>query len=104
VSLAEPRGEDAVLGDIVGDDGANDPALSPRNDDDAAQLRRACRALTPRLRRVLELRFGLDGGAGCTLRQVADELGVSRERARHLAASALGQLAGRTQVKALRAA
>jgi RNA polymerase primary sigma factor len=48
--------------------------------------------LSPRERQVLDLRYGLDGSAGRTLRQVADELGVSRERIRQIESRALRRL------------
>lgn len=52
--------------------------------------------LHPRLRRVLELRFGLDGGGSCTLEEVGREfinkktgLPLSKDRIRQLEAKAL---------------
>jgi RNA polymerase primary sigma factor len=40
--------------------------------------------LAPRARRVLELRFGLDGASPSTLDQVAVIFGVTRERIRQI--------------------
>ena len=43
-------------------------------------------------RRVLVLRFGLDGSSGRTLEQVGVELGITRERVRQLETRALREL------------
>jgi DNA-binding CsgD family transcriptional regulator len=40
--------------------------------------------LPERERRVLLRRHGLEGGEPATLREMAEELGISRERVRHL--------------------
>jgi RNA polymerase primary sigma factor len=82
ISLSEPIEEE-----IEGD-----PALS------AADREEAARALPPlrgRQRRLLELRYGLDGSGRRTLSQVAAELGVSRERARQLETRTLLELGAR---------
>ncbi|MEN0021624.1 MAG: sigma factor-like helix-turn-helix DNA-binding protein, partial [Planctomycetota bacterium] len=42
--------------------------------------------------RILRLRFGLDGQEPMTLKQIADEVGISRERVRQLADEALTKL------------
>jgi len=48
--------------------------------------------LTPRMRRVLALRFGLDGETPQTLEQVGVGLGITRERVRQLESRALREL------------
>jgi RNA polymerase primary sigma factor len=49
--------------------------------------------LPERERRIVELRFGLDGEEPASLEAVARELGVSRERVRQLEDAALLSLA-----------
>jgi RNA polymerase primary sigma factor len=44
------------------------------------------------MRRVLALRFGLDGESPQTLEQVGNGLGITRERVRQLEARALREL------------
>ena len=44
------------------------------------------------MRRVLDLRFGLDGASPQTLEEVGAELGITRERVRQLESRALREL------------
>jgi|SRR3989344_46597 len=48
--------------------------------------------LTPRERRILELRFGFGNGGNKTLQQIGDEFGICRERIRQIEAEAIGKL------------
>ncbi|MBW7956122.1 sigma-70 family RNA polymerase sigma factor [Patescibacteria group bacterium] len=52
----------------------------------------ALKFLTPRQRRIIELRFGLHGGEPHTLEEVATEFGLTRERIRQLEQAALREL------------
>lgn len=56
------------------------------------RLAEALTELSPREHKVLELRFGLDGGGERTLKQVAEHFGVFPERARQIEAKALRKL------------
>ena len=49
-------------------------------------------ALPQRERYLVERRYGLDGGDGATLEEIGRELGVTRERARQIQATALRRL------------
>jgi RNA polymerase primary sigma factor len=49
-------------------------------------------SLTPREERVIRLRFGVGDGKDYTLEEVADNFGVSMERARQIEARALRKL------------
>lgn len=57
-----------------------------------AQLADALAQLPPRLRRVIELRFGLDDDRERTFDEIGRELGVSRSRAQQIEARALAAL------------
>src|SRR5207247_4143631 len=71
VSLEKPIGEeeDSELGDFVEDDQAESPfdtaSLSLRRED----IERALDSLPERERKVIELRFGLQGEQPCTLEE-----------------------------------
>jgi RNA polymerase primary sigma factor len=89
------------LAEVVGDDGAADPALHCAG---AGEATSALSSLDLRRRRILELRYGLDGEPPRTLSDVAAELGVSRERVRRLETRALLELAARPELRSLRPA
>ncbi len=86
VSLEKPIGEEeeSELGDFVQDEQAESPdeqaSLSLRRED----IERALDSLPERERRVIELRFGLNGGQPCTLEEVGRAFGVTRERIRQI--------------------
>jgi RNA polymerase primary sigma factor len=94
VSLETPLGDEgsSTLGDLITDHSVRSPhdlaanALLKRHMDDAMQT------LSPRERKVLRLRYGMEGGRDHTLGEIADMLGVSSERIRQIEASALGKL------------
>ncbi|HEU4449261.1 MAG TPA: sigma-70 family RNA polymerase sigma factor [Gaiellaceae bacterium] len=94
VSLNQHVGneDDAELGELFADENAEDPGELA----DEALRRRAVRLaleeLPERSRRVLELRFGLDGEPR-SLEAIGGELGLSRERIRHLEGEGLARLA-----------
>jgi RNA polymerase primary sigma factor len=64
-------------------------------------LRQAVARLPDRERRVIELRYGLDGDELSTLAQVAKALGVTRERVRQMEEEALARLAEERELQAL---
>jgi RNA polymerase primary sigma factor len=95
ISLDSPIGDDGdtTIADLVADAHLPAPAEEVEEEVFAAELLTALGAyLTPREVDVLRLRFGLGGGQARTLKEVGDELGMSRERARQLEAEAMGKL------------
>jgi RNA polymerase primary sigma factor len=94
VSLNQRVGseEEAELGDLFGDPSADDPAEEAVDSLRRLEVRRALAKLPDRERRLLELRFGLDGDAQ-PLEAIGKELGISRERVRQLETEALAELA-----------
>ena len=48
--------------------------------------------LTPRERKIIEMRFGLADGIGHTLEEVGKEFGVTRERIRQIEAKVLQKM------------
>jgi RNA polymerase primary sigma factor len=92
-SLDQPLGDegDGTVGDLVASpegDPADDPAVAR----DFRALRAALGALPERQRQVVELRYGLTGGAPLPLATIGDELGLTRERVRQIELQALDRL------------
>ena len=93
VSLETPVGDgESNYADLIEDVNSDRP-----DDTTAEKLRRtelaeAMRRLNPRMRRVLALRFGLDGEPAQTLEEVGAGLGITRERVRQLESRALREL------------
>ena len=92
VSLNQPVGDDdGELGDLFADTAADDPAEVAEGALRARAVRDALAALPERERRILELRFGLDGEPR-SLEAIGQELGLTRERIRQLETQALAAL------------
>jgi RNA polymerase primary sigma factor len=94
VSLNRPigSGEDAELGDLFADDNADNPEELAHEYLRSRAVRLALAELPELERRVLELRYGLDGEPH-SLEAIGAELGISRERIRRLEGEALATLA-----------
>lgn len=67
-----------------------DPSMEDVSLRDGIEL--ALDRLSERERRVIERRFGIDGGGEHTLAQIADELGVSLERVRQIQVRAIAKM------------
>ena len=95
-SLDTPIGYDdegSVLGDFIEDSEAVSPTKESFKELLQAELQKALREkLTPRERRVLELRYGLDDNQPRTLDEVGEIFGISRERVRQIQKEALEKL------------
>ena len=65
------------------------------------QVSKVLDTLTDREKRVLQLRFGFDGGDGQTLEEIGREFGVTRERIRQIEAKALRKLRHPTRSRKL---
>jgi RNA polymerase primary sigma factor len=94
VSLNQRIGveEEGELGDLFSDPLAADPAEEAVDSLRRLALRNSMERLPERERRVLELRFGLDGQPQ-PLETIGKELGLSRERVRQVESDAMAQLA-----------
>jgi RNA polymerase primary sigma factor len=86
-SLERPVGaeEGAIeMGDLLADEGASRVAEKVVEGAEREVIFETLARLPERERRVLAGRHGLDGGEPLTLRELSEELGVSRERVRQL--------------------
>jgi RNA polymerase primary sigma factor len=93
VSLETPVGDgESLYGDLIEDTNCDQPEAATAETLRTSELGRALDGLNPRMRRVLALRFGLDGESPRTLEEVGSGLGITRERVRQLEARALREL------------
>jgi RNA polymerase primary sigma factor len=106
ISLEEPVGDDgeSSFSDFLADNDAIDPmdAVADQLRHEALQM--GLGALPERYRRVLELRYGLDGQDPRTLDEIGREFGLTRERIRQIEVEALRELAAIREIQGLKAA
>ena len=93
-SVDTPFGKDAdkPLLETIPDRQTLDPSVSLQNEGLNANLDTWLGKLNQKQREVVERRFGLHGYENSTLEQVANELGVTRERVRQIQMDALKRL------------
>jgi len=104
LSLSTPIGEDedAQIGDFVEDKGAVPPPEAAVRAQLSTEVEDVLDSLTPRERRVVQLRFGLLDGRSRTLEEVGHRFGVSREHVRQMEAHALRKLRHPSRSRRLR--
>ena len=103
VSLESPVGDDddkSTLGDFIADDKILPPDKETSRRILADQIQQILFDLSPKERKILEMRHGLMDGIYHTLEEVGKEFGVTRERIRQIEAKALEKI--RTHEKAKR--
>jgi RNA polymerase primary sigma factor len=102
-SLETPVGdeEDSHLGDFIPDQGLQ-PDEQATRELLKIHLDEVLDSLSPREKRVLQLRFGLEDGKARTLEEVGKEFGVTRERIRQIEAKAIRKLKHPIRAKKLR--
>ena len=93
-SLERPLSDedDETLGDFIADDTAQSPAREALRARLRDELREALAELDPREREILELRYGLLDSHPRTLKEVASQFEITRERVRQLELKALEKL------------
>jgi len=92
-SVGDSDNEDTtVLGDFIPDEETNLPTQIASHTLLREQLKGALNDLTPRERKILSIRFGLEDGVTRTLEEVGHKFGVTRERIRQIEAKALERL------------
>jgi len=93
VSLETPVGDgESMYADLIEDIHSERPDETTSQKLRRKELAEALLRLNPRMRRVLSLRFGLDGETPQTLEEVGAGLGITRERVRQLESRALREL------------
>ena len=96
LSLENPIGSDddekSTLGDFIPDDKIPSPVQESSERILAEQVRAILGDLSPKERKILEMRHGLMDGIYHTLEEVGREFGVTRERIRQIEAKALEKI------------
>jgi RNA polymerase primary sigma factor len=94
VSLDTPVGDDGetTLGELIEDGDVLQAADIAEQRALTTSLRDLVATLTPREATIIKLRFGLEDGQPHTLQEVADQVGLTRERVRQLEKKALAEL------------
>ncbi|MBQ7760721.1 MAG: RNA polymerase sigma factor RpoD [Clostridia bacterium] len=103
VSLETPIGEeeDSHLGDFIPDEDSPEPSELVNEMERKKVIEEVLDTLTDREKKVIKLRYGLDGDAPHTLEQVGKEFNITRERIRQIEAKALRKLRHPTRAKKL---
>jgi RNA polymerase primary sigma factor/RNA polymerase nonessential primary-like sigma factor len=93
-SLDSPISEsaDTLLRDVIADPSGYSPVDTAEGEQRRREIMEWVEQLEGREKRVLILRFGLDGSEGQTLEEIGREIGLTRERVRQIEASALDKL------------
>ena len=93
-SLDAPISDDdsTEFGEIIGDEDAQTPFELFRDKNMRDELSELLEVLDDRERKIIFMRFGLDGGKPKTLEEVGKNFGVTRERIRQLQNIALAKL------------
>ena len=104
VSLETPIGEedDSHLGDFIPDGETQMPVDAASHSILKEQLMEIMGTLSPRERKVLQMRFGLAGFKPKTLEEVGKEFEVTRERIRQIESKALRKLRHPSRCKRLK--
>jgi RNA polymerase primary sigma factor len=104
LSLENPIGssddDNSTLGDFIADDKIPSPVQESSERILTEQVRDILEDLSPKERKILEMRHGLLDGVYHTLEEVGKEFGVTRERIRQIEAKALEKI--RTHEKSRR--
>ncbi|MCA9041555.1 MAG: sigma-70 family RNA polymerase sigma factor [Planctomycetaceae bacterium] len=82
-----------TLGDIIPDERLKGPEDDLINNDNLEHVYRLLEEMDPRESSILRMRFGLDGTEPNTLKEIGENLGLTRERVRQIENEALKRLA-----------
>jgi len=105
ISLENPVGDDddkSTLGDFIADDKIISPDQETSQRILADQIAGILGDLSPKEKKILEMRHGLEDGIYHTLEEVGREFGVTRERIRQIEAKAIEKIRNHEKSKRLR--
>ncbi|MFQ5661770.1 MAG: sigma-70 family RNA polymerase sigma factor [Candidatus Paceibacteria bacterium] len=106
ISLERPVGDDgdekSTLGDFIKDEKISSPDQDTSRRILADQIKEILDDLSPKEKKILEMRNGLADGIYHTLEEVGKEFGVTRERIRQIEAKALEKISKHEKSKRLK--
>ncbi len=105
VSLEQPIGDDedkSTRGEFIADDKILRPDQESSRRILQDQIKEVLSELSPKERKILELRYGLTDGVQHTLEEVGTEFGVTRERIRQIEAKVHEKLRNNEKISRLR--
>jgi RNA polymerase primary sigma factor len=86
-------GDDEMsISDLVADTNTLTPDEAVRSNDDLRQLEELLDQIDERAAKILKLRYGLDGQDPMTLKEIGQQIGLTRERVRQIEHEALRKL------------
>jgi len=77
---------------VIADDAVPNPLESTLDRELKERVLQAVRNLSPREEQIIRLRFGLNNGSSCTLRDIGKQLNLTRERVRQIERVALAKI------------
>lgn len=105
VSLEQPIGDDdekSTRGEFIADDKILRPDQEASRRILQDQIREVLNELSPKEKKILELRYGLTDGVQHTLEEVGSEFGVTRERIRQIEAKVHEKLRNHEKIQRLK--
>jgi len=92
------EGSSTTLGDLISDDSGFKPTDNLTHESDIKiEVNRILNTLKPRDKRIIIALFGLDGNPPMTLKEIGDEIGVTREMIRQIKEKTLKKIKARVK-------
>ena len=86
------EGEEMTINDLVADTNNPTPDEQVQGNDELKQLSNLLHKIDEREAKILRLRYGLDGNDPMTLKEIGQQIGLTRERVRQIEHEALRKL------------
>ena len=101
-SESKGESEGTTIADITPDESEDDPDVATSRDILSKQIKDILNELSPKEKRIIELRHGMVDGVQYTLEQIGKKENVTRERIRQIEAKAIEKLRSAENIKRLR--
>ena len=88
----DDKGESVSFGDMLADERCDTPDEQALRREELDTIKRLLEAFDTRDAKILRMRYGLDGREPMTLKEIGEEVGLTRERVRQIELAALRKL------------